>query len=239
MLTLEEAPTTTDSPTPTTPKWRTRTKVLIAVGAGVVALGATLAIDLAMSGTTHSTKHFAQPVALVDAHIDSGSLRIVATDQAEITIDATVHRGLRGPTHTETIDGNRLVVRSNCPFDLITATCSVDYVIHVPNDVAVKARGNGSDFNLAAITGDVDVVVNGGRVDMAFAAAPHHVRAESNGGSVNIKVPDDSTGYRVSTHTNGGSTDVAIRTDPTSDRTITVETNGGNIDVHYATNGNP
>jgi hypothetical protein len=236
MLTMEESPTT-PATTTSTKKWRPRTKVLIVAGAGVAALGAALAIDLAMASTSHATAHFDQPIVRVDAKIDSGSLRLVGSDDPRITIESTVHSGLRGPSHTETVVGDRLVVRSNCPFDLITASCSVDYVIHVPNDVAVTARGNGSDFDIAAVHGDVDVSVNGGRVDMAFDAAPHRVDAGSNGGHIKIVVPDDNTGYRVDTHTNGGSTNVGIRTDPASDRTITVETNGGDIDVLYAADG--
>ena len=234
MLTMEESPTALDSPAR---KGRRRTKILVFAGVGVAALGATIAIDLAMSSTSHATTHFQQPIVLVDANVDSGSVRIVGSDQPEITIDASVHSGLRGPTHSETVIGNRLVIRSNCPFDLITLTCAVDYVIHVPSHVAVKARGNGSDLDFASISGDVDASVNGGRVNIVFVAAPHHVKAESNGGHVSIRVPDDSTGYRVDTHTNGGSTDVAIRTDPASDRTIKVETNGGDIDVRYVGDG--
>jgi Putative adhesin len=235
MLTIDESPTTTTTPASATKKWRPRTKVLIVAGAGVTALGAAFAIDLAMAATSHATTHLHQPIAVVDADIDSGSVRIVGSADDEITIDATVHRGLRGPSHSEHVVGDRLVVRSSCPFDVITSTCSVDYVIHVPNNVAVTARGDGADFDIAAVHGDVDVVVNGGEVDMSFDAAPQHVRADANGGHINIMVPDDITGYNVDAHTNGGSTDVGIRTDPTSDRTITVETNGGDIDIRYAT----
>jgi hypothetical protein len=232
MLTMEKSTTTPTTPA-ITKKWRPRTKVLIVAGAGIAAFGAAIAVDLAMAGTSHATAHFNQPIVRVDADIDSGSLRIVGSNDPEITIESTVHSGIRGPSHSETVVGDRLVVRSNCPFDLITTTCSVDYIIHVPNHVAVRARGNGSDFNLTAVHGDVDVAVNGGQVDMSFDAAPHHIKAEANGGHINITVPNDSVGYVVDTHTNGGSTNVGIRTDPASDRTITVETNGGDIDVHY------
>ena len=236
MLTIEESPTTT-SPVPTAKKWRPRTKVLVAAGAGVAALGATVAIDLAMAGTGHATAHFDQPIVRVDADIDSGSLRLVGSDDSRITIESTVHSGIRGPSHSETIVGNRLVVRAKCPFDLIATTCSVDYVIHVPNHVGVTAHGNGSNIDIASVHGDVDVSVNGGQVDLAFDAAPHHVKADANGGHINVVVPDDQSGYRVHTDTNGGSTNVGVRTDPTSDRTITVETNGGDIDVRYADDG--
>jgi hypothetical protein len=232
MLTLDESPTT---PASATKRWRTRTKVLVVAGAATAALGAAIAVDLAMAGTSHATAHLDGPVTIVDADIDAGSVRLVGTDDNEITIESTVHSGVRGPSHSEKVVGDRLVVRSNCPFDLVTATCSVDYVIRVPNDVAVRARGNGSDFDIAAVHGDVDVAVNGGEVDMSFDAAPHHVRAVSNGGHINIKVPDDTAGYKIDAHTNGGSTKVGIRTDPASDRTIKVETNGGNIDIRYAT----
>jgi Putative adhesin len=237
MFTMEKSATTPPTETTTTKKWRPRTKVLIVAGAGVAAFGAAIAVDLAMAGTSHASAQFNQPIVRVDADIDSGSLRIVGSNDPKITIESTVHSGIRGPSHSETVVGDRLVVRSNCPFDLITTTCSVDYIIHVPNHVAVKARGNGSDFDLTAVHGDVDVSVNGGQVDMSFDAAPHHVKAEANGGHINITVPDDNAGYRVDTHTNGGSTNVGIRTDPASERTIAVETNGGDIDVRYPAEG--
>ena len=89
----------------------------------------------------------------------------------------------------------------------------------------------------APVDGDVDVAVNGGRVDLAFDSAPSHIKASSNGGSINVRLPDDGSAYRVGTHTNGGSTNVGIRTDPASKQTIDVETNGGNIDVRYAMAG--
>ena len=72
---------------------------------------------------------------------------------------------------------------------------------------------------------------------MAFDSAPNHVKANSNGGRINVSLPDDGTAYRVGAHTNGGSTNVGIRTDPASIRTIDVETNGGDIDVLYAAPG--
>ena len=238
MLTIEDHPTTaTETATPTANHWRTRTKVLVATGALVTAFAAATAIDLAMAHSTHATAHFRQPITAVDAKIDAGSLRIVGSDDPEITVDATVHKGLHSPSHSVTMRDGRLVIRSDCSLAAISTTCAVDYVVHVPNHVAVKARGNGSDVVISAVDGDVDVTVNGGRVDMAFDSAPHHIKASSNGGRVSVKLPDDGNAYRVGTHTNGGSTKVGVRTDPASTRTIDVETNGGNIDVGYAAAG--
>jgi hypothetical protein len=174
MLTIEDHPTTaTETGTPTSNHWRTRTKVLVATGAVVTAFAAAIAIDLAMAHSSH------------------------------------VHKGLHSPSHSATMHDGRLVIRSDCSLAAISTTCAVDYVVHVPNNVAVKSRGNGSDVVISAVDGDV----------------------------ISVKLPDDGNAYRVGTHTNGGSTNVGIRTDPASKRTIDVETNGGNIDVRYATAG--
>ena len=240
MLTIEDSPTT-ETETETSPRpdrqdgttWRTRTKVLVAAGALAGAFVAATAIDLAMAHTTHATALFRQPIAAIDARIDGGSLRIVGTESSETTVDATVHRGLHAPSHSVTVKDGQLVIRSSCTLAVMTTTCAVDYIVHVPHHVAVKARGNGSGVVISGVGGDVDVSVNGGRVDMAFDTAPHHVSADSNGGHINIRLPDDGDAYRVGTHSNGGSTNVGIRTDPTSDRTIDAETNGGNIDILY------
>ncbi|MGZ4740099.1 MAG: hypothetical protein ACXVLM_12895 [Ilumatobacteraceae bacterium] len=243
MLTIEDAPTT-DTDTTTEPErqanktWRTRTKVLVAAGVLAGAFVALTAIDLAMAHTTHAAAQFRQPVTAIDASIDGGSLRIVGTNDSATTVDATVHQGLHTPSHSVTVENGRLVIRSNCTLAVITRTCAVDYIVHVPHHVAVKARGNGAGVVIRGVDGDVDVSVNGGRVDIAFDTAPHHVSADSNGGNINIRVPDDGNAYRVGTHTNGGSTNVGVRSDPRSTRTIDVETNGGSIDILYGPAGN-
>jgi hypothetical protein len=101
MLTIEDHPTTaTETGAPNGIHWRTRTKVLIATDAVVTAFAAAIAIDLGMAHSTHVTAHFRQPITAVDAKIDAGSLRVIGSDDPEITVDATVHKGLHSPSRT-------------------------------------------------------------------------------------------------------------------------------------------
>jgi DUF4097 and DUF4098 domain-containing protein YvlB len=72
-----------------------------------------------------------------------------------------------------------------------------------------------------------------GRVSLAFASAPTTVTATSDNGRVEVVVPDTADTYRVDAQTDTGSTDVGVRTDPTSDRSITAETDNGSVSVRY------
>jgi hypothetical protein len=60
--------------------------------------------------------------------------------------------------------------------------------------------------------------------------APTNVQASSDGGDVEIALPDTPDAYRVQLSSDGGETSGPIRTDPTSSRVITASSNGGNVD---------
>ena len=145
----------------------------------------------------------------------------------------TLHSGVRSPSHSETVVNGRLLLRSACDFGFMTDNCSVDYVIHAPAGVAVTAHGDGGNIDLVSMTGDADVSVNGGRVHLDFADAPHHVKARASGGQIVVAVPDNGQAYRVDSGTSGGSSSVDVRTDPASDHVIDAHVNGGSVVVKY------
>jgi hypothetical protein len=121
-------------------------------------------------------------------------------------------------------------------------------------DGDVLVDGSNGRIELARLGGDVDVDTSNGRVEasglrgdvvhsrsrngsvrLAFAEAPTTVTARTSDGSVVIVVPDGDATYRVLADNFVGSIDAAIRTDPTSDRTITANTDHGSITVRYPT----
>jgi len=143
----------------------------------------------------------------------------------------TVRSGLRSPSHSESVVNGHLVIHSGCGFAF--DTCWINYVIRVPEGVAVTAHGDGDDIDLVGMTGDVDVSLNGGDAHLGFAAAPGHVKARANGGRIVIAVPDDGQAYHVNAKSEGGSTHVDVRTDPASDHVIDAHVSGGSVVVQY------
>lgn len=236
--------TTLTPPTPTvrdepTSRWRMRTKLLVGAGAVAALGGAAIAVDLATDHSRHSSRRYTTAVTELDLDVNSGSVRIVASDDPVTTVDVTTHGGLRHASHSETIVGDHLLLRSHCGFDLVTPTCGVDFVVHVPAAVSVVARGDGSTFDLVGTSGNVDVSINGGDVHLRFGAAPHKVKADVNGGRAIVEVPEDTTAYRVHATADGGSAHVDVRTDPSSDRVIDLHASGGNVAVRYLTDATP
>jgi len=143
-----------------------------------------------------------------------------------------VHSGIRSPRHSESVVNGRLLLRTDCT-TAFTGNCKVDYVVHVPAGVSVSAHGDGGNIDLVAMTGDANVSVNGGRVHLGFAEAPHHVKVRADGGEIVVVVPDDGQAYRVHADSSGGTSHVDIRTDPASDHVIDAHVNGGSVAVKY------
>jgi len=212
---------------------RLRWKILAAVGALAAVAGGAIGVDHANNSSHHSTRSFVEPITRLDVDISAGSVRVVGGSASTFTVDVTTHGGLRRPSHGELVVGDHLLLRSDCDFNLIAPTCSTDYVVHVPANIAIAVDSDGADVDLVDVTGDVDMDLNGGDVDLRFAAAPHSVEIDANGGDIDIVVPNDAETYNVDSETNGGSTDVDVRTDRESPNHIDISSNGGDIDVRY------
>jgi DUF4097 and DUF4098 domain-containing protein YvlB len=62
---------------------------------------------------------------------------------------------------------------------------------------------------------------------------PQDLRATTDNGSIEVVLPDTPDAYAVDTSTDNGSIRNDVRTDSTSDRTITLSTDNGNITLRY------
>jgi hypothetical protein len=182
------------------------------VGA-VVAVGALgMGTAQAVSQIAHEEETIVQTFAAagltgIDLSNDDGSVRIVSHDADEIRVTALVSNGLVATDHDMRIEGDRLVIRSDCPF-LLSDFCSVAYTIAMPADLSVRARNDdagisviGIDGSLDLATEDADIEVDGGR-DTVRLHTEHgsidatNVRAElteatSEHGTVRLAFADD------------------------------------------------
>jgi hypothetical protein len=246
------------------------------VGSVVAALGLGFGTANTVSALAHDAwrqqRVIDDPVTIVDvANSTGGAVTIVGDEHADaITIDMIVIRGLETPTHSERLEGNRLVVRSSCLW-VVGLFCQIDYRIRVPHGVSVIAHADGRTIEVSNVDGFLDlsssggsVLVRGGesqsvRLDsdggsveatglsavsveassrgghvlLDLATAPMSVVGSSDGGDVEIVLPDTPDVYRVDVSSNGGSTRADVRIDPASEHSITARSNGGDMIVRY------
>jgi hypothetical protein len=194
-----------------------------------------------------------QPIRTIDVGGGgTGRVRIIGADVDHVTVTAKIRRGLKATEQSTTVDGDRLVLRSDCPV-FLSNYCDVAYTIETPHDVDVVVRAEDGRVTVSDVSGAVDAACDQGRVEairvagptklrsdqgrvhLEFATAPTNVKAHSDQGSVRIVVPPGAETYRVDASTDQGSTDVAVPTNSTSDRVIVASSDQGDVSVRFPT----
>jgi DUF4097 and DUF4098 domain-containing protein YvlB len=179
------------------------------------------AVELLAHERTHSHLDVPASVRTVDLRGGDGSVRIDGTD-GPAGVDVSVSNGLQAASHSEQVEGDRLVIRSSCPAFLNT-WCSVNYVIRVPRSVVVTAHSSNGSITVAGIDGDLDVsTADGGvRVDGGVG----QLRLHTSNGSVR------GTGLRsgtVDASTGDGSIHLTFVTAPSA---VTARSSNGNVTI--------
>jgi hypothetical protein len=139
-------------------------------------------------------------------------------------------------------DGTQLQLQPDC-----TGGCDVDYVVTVPDGVAVTVRTDSGDVEvrgrlgpvaLETRSGDIDadvtsstvtVTTSGGDADLRLRQAPDQLSARSGSGDVDIRVPGGEV-YAVTPDTRSGDVDLNVQQGP-SGHVIQVQTQSGDISV--------
>ncbi|HSJ49956.1 MAG TPA: DUF4097 family beta strand repeat-containing protein [Actinomycetota bacterium] len=99
---------------------------------------------------------------------------------------------------------------------------------------SVRLDSDGGSVMVSGLSAtSVDASASGGRVLLDLASAPLSVTASSDGGDVEIVLPDTTDTYRVDISSDGGSTRADVRTYVESDRLITAHSSGGDVTVRY------
>ena len=221
---------------PTTPPYRFPRwlrNVLLAVGFVSLAGLTAVVADVVANDSEATTLTFTDPVDRLMIDVASGDVKIVGSDEPGVTIEIVTYGGLRSPDHHETVRDGTLTIGAGCGDTPFTPTCSIDYIVHVPRGVDIVARGDGTDYDMSGISGDVDVSLDGGDAGMRFATTPSMVHARTGGGDISIVVPP-RVGHHVVASSDGGSTHVGIATDPDSPYVIDAHSNGGDVTIERA-----
>lgn len=168
-------------------------------------------------------RDFAGPVRVIDVHAETGgTISVVGEEGAEgVSLDMVLSRGLEAPSHTEVVDGDRLVVRSRC-FPVLNSFCQVDYTIRVPRDVAVRADSGGGNVRVSGVRGDLDLTASGGDLSVQDVRA-EHMRLDSSGGDIVVAA---SSADVIDASGSGGGVDLSLSAPPTS---VNVNSSGGDI----------
>jgi hypothetical protein len=109
-------------------------------------------------------------------------------------------------------------------------------LVDVDGDVELRSD-NGSLAADGLVADTVTASTSNGTIDLGFVRAPTFVDADSDNGSIELRLPQVSGGYRVDMDTLNGSTELGVATDPASDRHITADTSNGDIRVRGTDGG--
>ena len=175
-------------------------------------------------------------------------MTIIGEERTDIRVDRKVRKGLRDVEARERVEGDTLVLESNCPI-LLGTLCRVDYALRVPTgtDVVGSTAGGhmrmvrlgridvssgGGGIDLERVTGSVDVRTGGGSIDgRGLRSARLHAR--SGGGSIDVRFAI-SARARSTCATGGGNVDVVVPDDAPPFQ-VDVRTGGGGTSIEIPT----
>ena len=168
-----------------------------------------------------------------EQRVDGGTLVLRGSCRLFLSTFCAVHYDVQVPRDMTVVartDNGRIRV------DGITGTVSADsdngsVELHdVHGDVHLSSD-NGSLRAEGLVADNVTADSDNGGVDLGFLEPPTFVDAESDNGSVEIRLPDVVGGYRVDMDTDNGSTDLGVATDPASSRLINAHSDNGSVRV--------
>jgi hypothetical protein len=191
---------------------------------------------------------YTQPIHVIDIDTDKGSIHIIGTNDPTVTLDAKISEGLRSGSHSEQVQGDRLVIRAGCPV-LFSTWCGVDYTLRVPATSSIVGRASGSGITVDNVTGDVDVSSSGGGVHLEGGAGKltlgssgggvtadgltsDVVQASSSGGGVHLQFVDPPTSVRASS--SGGGVTVEVPNTPDAYH-VEASSSGGGVSTSVKT----
>lgn len=117
------------------------------------------------------------------------------------------------------------------PLDLSTSNGGVK-LERTSGPVTVRTS-NGAITATGLASSVVDLATSNGAVDLAFDAAPRTLAVRTSNGRIAVRLPADAPAYAVDATTSNGSVRNEVRTDPDVDRSITLSTSNGDIELQY------
>lgn len=187
--------------------------VLVAVGLGV--------LNRVLKTTVNTTASFAN-VTKLDVKVGNGTLALANATGADVVVERKVAYLLRGPSLTQEVKGDTLVVRQNCSGFHI-GQCDTSYSILVPPLVETVIVSDGGKVDLNGTQGTMSVKTSGGEInaDKTFGDLDF---TTDNG---NVKGSDLSS-LRTKAKTKGGKIELTLAVAPTN---LEVRSSDGNVFV--------
>jgi hypothetical protein len=180
-------------------------------------------VDLSAHERHHEQQEFTAPIRTLDINNDKGHVRIIGTDTSTVTVDASVSEGLRSGSHSEQVEGDRLVIRATCP-TMLSTWCGVDYTIRVPAATAVVSHSSDEDVDVTGVTGDLELSSSDGNVRVSGGGG-HTLTLHSSDGNI---TGAGLTAAVVTASSSDGNVRLSFAQPP---QTVKVDTTDGNITV--------
>lgn len=171
--------------------------------------------------------------------VDSGDVRVVASDRQGARVRREETWSITRPSVTEGVVDGELRVRADC--NALLSWCDVAYVLEVPTGTTVLARTGSGSFE-AVGTGDVRADTGSGEVRLAEGTGDGDVRSGSGevtvdgqrGGSLVARTGSGDITVtradveRVSGRTGSGDVELGLRSEPDE---VVGRTGSGDVDV--------
>ena len=194
----------------------------------IVAYGCLVLVNLLARETSNQTLDLADlgdlsQVERIRIDISSGSVRITGAEGHDgVTGELRVQRDLWSPEHRARLDGDTLVLETDCPV-FGTLFCGVDYELTVPLDLAVDIDSSGGGLTVIGATAPLDLRSSGGGIVVRDATGP--ITVDSSGGGIEVIDSGD-----VEASSSGGSVRIS---GSTADRAV-VSSSGGGVTIDFS-----
>jgi hypothetical protein len=157
-----------------------------------------------------------------------GSCPVIGSMWCRVTYHVEVPRHLDVDVD---VDNDRVNVRQVDGAVVIDTNNGGVDLTEIAGSVVVEGD-NGGIVGTGLSSPRADIDTNNGRIELAFTDAPDRVNASGDNGSIEILVPAVAGGYHVTVDTDNGDDDLSgVANNPQSPRTITAETNNGNVRI--------
>lgn len=199
--------------------------------------------------TAQNSYTITEPVTSIKVDNPVGDTEIEGTDATTISVTERLRYNHNPPQTRYPVVGAQLTLSYSCPGVFDVNSCSVSYIIKIPRRLAVqiddqvgviKLTGLAGQLNLTSATGNIDATgltsnavtarARAGAISLQFSAPPNTVAAQTEVGSITVRLPAGSA-YAVDAGSQIGAADVTVQQDPGSAHHITARSQVGSVSV--------
>jgi hypothetical protein len=200
--------------------------------------------------TEQNSYTITEPVTSLKIDNPVGDTEIQGTDAATVSVTEQLRYSGNPPQTRYPVSGGQLSLSYSCPGVFDVNTCRVTYLVKVPRRLAVqiddkvgmvKLSGLAGPLTVTSSTGDIDATgltsdavtahAHAGAISLQFSAPPATVDAQTDVGSIMVRLPADSA-YAVDAGSQVGGAEVTVQRDPGSAHHITAHSQVGSVRVH-------